>query len=239
MFRNTRAKQGPECLGGQGINQSNCRCSKQPGGRPKHGIFNIPPPGPDRILYSQFAVPASFVATEGGVGGARNLERCDGKHGSDGGPCATCRPDPLIAPELAALAPSSWDLVIAANGDPGARIVMVADVSRQLCLCGSSLEALCKTRRNARASRRSVGLFGECPVSGSRTGRSSMVLGPAKHSNANYANRRRRPELNYLSWAFNSGPKCQAQQGFAQFAPCLLSSPMAPSDSLTTASLVA
>lgn len=47
---------------------------------------------------------------------------------------------PLIATGLAALAPSSWDLGIAANSAPGASFVMVANVSRQL----ASVEALWK-----------------------------------------------------------------------------------------------
>lgn len=49
---------------------------------------------------------------------------------------------PLIATGLAALAPSSWDLDIAANRAPGAPFVMVANVSRQSGswkLCGSSV----------------------------------------------------------------------------------------------------
>lgn len=82
---------------------------------------------------------------------------------------------PLIATGLAALAPSSWDLDIAANGAPGAPFVMVANVSRQ----SGSVEALwklCQTRRNATASRRSGGLFGECSVSGTD---SSVACEPA------------------------------------------------------------
>lgn len=133
----------------------------------KHGIFSIPDLGPDRIVRSQSAVPASFVPKGGGVGGARSLERCDGRHGSEGGPCATCRPGPLIAAGLAAFAPSSWDLDTAANRAPGAPFVRVANVSRQ----SGSVEALwklCQTRRNATASRRSGGLFGESSVSGTR-----------------------------------------------------------------------
>lgn len=162
---------------------SNLRCSKQPEGRQKHGIFNIPLLGPDRILRSQSAVLASIVAKEGGVGGARNLERCDGKHGSDGGPCATCRPDPLIDPELAALAPSSWDLDTAANGDPGAPFVMVADVSRQLCSCGSSIEALVRHdgTRHHRGGQ-AVCLENVPCLSLSGTGHSSMVSGPDKNT---------------------------------------------------------
>lgn len=156
--------------------RSNSRCSKQPEGRPKHGIFNIPHFGPDRILRSQSAVLASIVAKEGGVGGARNLERCDGKHGSDGGPCATCRPDPLIDPELAALAPSSWDLDTAANGDPGAPFVMVADVSRQLCSCGSSIEALVRHDGTRHHRGGQAVLFGERPVSVCVWNRSQLTV---------------------------------------------------------------
>lgn len=66
----------------------------------------------------------------------------DGKHGSQSGLCATCRPDPLIATGLAALAPSSWELDIAANSTPSPPFVMVANVSRQSGSwkpCGSSV----------------------------------------------------------------------------------------------------
>lgn len=67
-------------------------------------------------------------------------------------------PDPLIVGGLAALAPSSWDLDTPANGAPGAPFVMVANVSRQFGLCGSSVEALSDTteRDSVEAVRRSV-----------------------------------------------------------------------------------
>lgn len=146
MFRNTRVEQGPVCFDDKGQLKSPDAQNRRKAF--KHGILDSPRLDPDRNVRSQSAVLISLVAKEGGLGGSRILERCDGKHGSEDALCATCKADPLIVTRLAALAPSPWDLDIAANSAPGATLVMVANVSRQ----STSVEALWKlyqTRRNA------------------------------------------------------------------------------------------
>lgn len=151
-------------------------------------------------------------------------------------------PDPLIDPELAALAPSSWDLATPANGDPGAQFVMVADVSRQLLCCsgGSSIEAQSDTTERASAIEavwRSVWRTSRVwDRSQTFTGIGSplgIFLCELCEQTTDV------PSSNAIvATPFKFGCRCRAQQGFARFAPGPLSSSMAPYDSLTTTNLM-
>lgn len=167
-----------------------------------------------------------IVANEGASVGPESSNGVTESMGLRADLAPTCRPDPLIIGGLAALAPSSWDLDIAANRAPGAPLVMVANVSRQ----SGSVEALwklCQTRRNATASRRSGGLFGECSVSLGQDIARWRVSPPSIYSMRTDCGVPVRP---VLELACNSEPECQVRHVSHILAPCFLSSSMAPSD---------
>lgn len=147
-------------------------------------------------------------------------------------------PDPLIVGGLAALAPSSWDLDTPANGAPGAPFVMVASVSRQFGLCGSSVEALSDTteRDSVEAVRRSVWRMFRVWDKTTARWRASLPACPSI-----CANRLRRPESPPLTPWVRLQIRAQVPRltGLARLAPRLLGSHMAPLESPTIACLMA
>ena len=132
---------------------SNSRCSKQPEARENMAF----PTFLASVLIEFFGhnLPSRppLVANEGASVGPEASNGVTESMGLMADLAPSAGPDPLIDPELAALAPSSWDLDTPANDDPGAPVVMVADVSRQLLCCcgGSSIEALSDTTERASA----------------------------------------------------------------------------------------